>query len=368
MSSDTIRVGIVGLGGNTRLRHVPGLRACENVKIVAVCNRRHESTAQAAAEFDIPQQYSHWEQVVADPAIDAVVIGTWPYLHCPITLACLEAGKHVLTEARMAMNLAEARQMLAASQAHPECVCQIVPSPFGLKYDAAVSRLLNEGYLGQLREIVVLAASDALADDHAPLSWRQVGELSGLNMLTLGIVYETLVRWVPEAVRVLAQAHACVPHRLDPATGVERRVGTPDSVQIATVHEGGARGLFHISGVTRFGPGHQVHLYGSEGTLKYELAPDDRLTGARRDDAELAQIDVAPGEQGGWRVEAEFVDAIRGRANVERTDFEQGVRYMEFTEAVARSAASGQAVDLPLDVEADVAAETVGESQAADSS
>jgi predicted dehydrogenase len=48
----------------------------------------------------------------------------------------------------------------------------------------------------------------------------------------------------------------------------------------------------------------------------------------------------------GWRVEEEFVNAIRGREKVSRTTFEDGVRYMEFTEAVARSAALGQAVDV----------------------
>src|SRR5688572_2859248 len=131
MSNDQIRVGIVGLGGNCRLRHVPGFRACLGVQIAAVCNRRRESTLAAAAEFNIPKIFDRWEDLVADPNLDAVLIGTWPYLHCPITLAALASGKHVLLEARMAMNAAEARAMLAASQARPELVCQIVPSPLG---------------------------------------------------------------------------------------------------------------------------------------------------------------------------------------------------------------------------------------------
>ena len=50
-----------------------------------------------------------------------------PYLHCPVTLAALDEGKHVLTEARMAMTAAEAREMLAASVASPQLVTQIVP-------------------------------------------------------------------------------------------------------------------------------------------------------------------------------------------------------------------------------------------------
>ena len=348
-SNQTIRVGIVGLGGNARLRHVGGLRACENVEIRAVCNRRPESTAAVAHEFGIPKTFEHWQDLVADPELDAVLIGAWPYLHCPATLAALEANKHVLTEARMAMNAAEARQMLAASQAHPKLVCQIVPSPLGFRAHRVVKRLIESGYLGQLREVLVSAANDNLADAETPLSWRQVRELSGLNMLTLGIVHETLMRWVPQPRRVVAQAQAFVPERFDPATGMRRRVGTPDSVQVLAVLESGAQAVYRASGVARFGSGTSIELYGSEGTIKYELAPHDRLWAARRGESELAEVDVPADEAYGWRVEAEFIDAIRGQGRIEFTDFASGVRYMEFTEAVARSAATGTAIDLPLE-------------------
>ena len=109
---NTIRVGIVGLGANTRLHHVPGLRACENVEIAGVCNRRPESTKQAADEYGIPKSFDNWQELVADDDIDAVVIGTWPYLHCDITVAALQAQKHVLVEARMARDADEAHRML----------------------------------------------------------------------------------------------------------------------------------------------------------------------------------------------------------------------------------------------------------------
>ena len=57
---DTIHVGIVGLGANTRSKHLPGLRACEAIEISGVCNRTIESTARAAAEFEIPRSYESW--------------------------------------------------------------------------------------------------------------------------------------------------------------------------------------------------------------------------------------------------------------------------------------------------------------------
>jgi predicted dehydrogenase len=343
---ETIRVGIVGLGENTRLRHVPGLRACPGVEITAVCNRTAESTARAAREHGIPQTFNDWRALVVDPGIDAVVIGTWPYLHAAITIAALEAGKHVLTEARMASSLDEARRMLEASRKMPQLVTQIVPSPVGLAVDRTVRRLIREGYLGELREVVVLATNDAYAGAEAPLHWRQKTKYSGRNMLTLGILHETLTRWVPQPVRVLAQTHVFTRERIDPETGRRGPVETPDAVQVLAEFPSGGRGVYHFSGAVHHGPGIQIHLYGSEGTLKLLTAPREHLVGARRGEPDVKEIPVPPEELGGWRVEAEFIGAIRGQEQVQFTDFVSGVQYMAFTEAVAESARTGSAVSV----------------------
>lgn len=354
MRGDILRIGLVGAGGNTRTRHIPGLRAIPGVEIVAVCNRRPESTAAAAGEFGIPRTFAHWQDLVADPAVDAVVIGTWPYLHCPVTLAALSAGKHVLTEARLAMNAAEAHRMLAAAREQPALIAQVVPSPFGLTADAVVKDLIRDGYLGELREVEVIGRGGSLADPNAPLHWRQDGALSGLNMLQLGILHETLMRWVPPPVRVLAQVHAFIPTRIDPEGGVRRRVGTPDSVQVLAILDGGARATYQLSGVTPVGGGMSIRLFGSEGMLHYDLE-GDRLWGRTRSAGELSEIAVPAEKRGGWRVESDFVDSVRTGARVRFTDFATGVAYMEFTDAVARSAETGEAVSLPLEEFADAA-------------
>ena len=147
----TIRVGLVGAGGIARSRHVPGLRAIEGVEITGVVARSAASTRRAADELAIPTAYPSWEDLVADPAIDAVVVATWPYLHAPVTIAALQAGRHVLCEGRMAMNADEARAMLAASLARPDRVAMLVPGPFSFFADAAVRRLLDEGAIGTPR-------------------------------------------------------------------------------------------------------------------------------------------------------------------------------------------------------------------------
>jgi predicted dehydrogenase len=369
MAHPPLRVGLVGAGANTRARHIPGLRALPDVEIVAVCNRRPTSTAAAARAYAIPRTFERWQDLVADPDVDAVVIGTWPYLHCPITLAALEAGKHVLTEARLSLNAAEAHRMLAAARQHPGLVTQVVPSPYGLKGHDVMVELLQSGYVGELREAYVFSFSAALADPAAPLSWRQDAALSGFNMLALGIVHETFLRWVPPPVRVLAQAHAFLPSRIDPESGARRPVGTPDSVQVLAVLANGARAVYHLSGVTPFGQGAGIRLYGTEGVLHYDLAADrifgagragsrQRPEGATSAPAEaLEEIPIPADKARAWRVEAEFVEAIRTGSPIHFSDFVTGVAYMEFTEAVARSAERGAAVELPLAEFADGAAD-----------
>jgi predicted dehydrogenase len=341
MSTDTIRIGMVGAGANTRLRHVPGFRNIPGVELVGVVNRSRESSERAAAEFEIPRVFDSWQELVDDDEIDAVMIGTWPNMHCEVTCRALEAGKHVMTEARMARTAAEARQMLACSEEHPELITQIVPSPFAFFCTDYVRNLIDDGFLGQLRELVVIGADDGFHDVQAPLHWRQDRDISGLNVLAMGILHEAALRWAPDPTRVFAQMTTFAPDRPDGVATIA------DSVQVMTEIQGGARGLYHLSGIGLFGPGFHLHLYGSHGTIRVDLGAGTLMIGTVGDEA-LHQPNIPEEQQGGWRVEDEFIGAIRGTETIRLTDFATGVKYMEFTEAVAKSAESNQPVDLPI--------------------
>jgi predicted dehydrogenase len=347
MGSGEIRIGIIGAGQITRKRHLPGFAAIPGVRVVGVCNLHRESSAKVAREFNIPKIYAGWEHLVEDDGIDAIVIGAWPYLHCPVTLAAIGAGKHVLTQARMAMNARESQRMLDASLEHPELVMMVVPSPYGLTGDAFVRSLIDGGYLGAIREVHVHGLSGELADPAAPIGWRQMTKYSGFNMLTLGILYETALRWTPPVNRVFAYASKHVAKRGDPETGKVVKVGTPDSVQVLTTHEGGASGTYRLSGIVWHDSRMGISIYGAEGTLIYELSRDE-IIGGRRKDAGLQILTIPEKLRGGWQVEADFVAAIRRERPVTRTDFATGVKYMQFTEAVARSSRHQHPVGLPL--------------------
>ena len=73
MALDTIRVGVVGAGANTRGRHIPGLLAIEGIEVVSVCNRSLDSSERVAAHFGIPRVYRHWWELVAADDSDAIV-------------------------------------------------------------------------------------------------------------------------------------------------------------------------------------------------------------------------------------------------------------------------------------------------------
>ena len=347
ISQGELRIGIVGAGQITRTRHLPGFRRLPGVKVVAVCNRHRESAARIAREFDIPRIYANWEELIGDREIDAVVIGAWPYLHCPITLAALDAGKHVLTQARMAMNAREAQRMLDKSRECSALTAMIVPSPYGLTGEAFVRSLISDGYIGGLRELHVQSLTSDLADPESSMGWRQMTRYSGFNTLTLGILYETVLRWVAPANRVLAHASKIIQQRRDPELDKVVRVGTPDSLHILTTQEDGSSGVYRLSAVLWHEQAMSAALYGSEGTLIYDFLRDE-IHGARRSDKKLQVLPVPEEVKGGWRVEDDFVASILGERPVTRTSFTTGVRYMQFTEAVARSSRHQVSVTLPL--------------------
>ncbi|MCZ6551826.1 MAG: Gfo/Idh/MocA family oxidoreductase, partial [candidate division NC10 bacterium] len=282
MRTEPIRVGIVGAGANTRLKHIPGLRAIPNVEIVSVANRTRDSGERVAREFGIPKVYDHWLELVEADDTDAICIGTWPYLHCPVTLAALENDKHVLCEARMALNAAEAHIMLEAARHHPHLVTQVVPAPHTLAVDGTIQKLIAHGYLGEVLTVELRGLQPTFVDREGLLHWRYDVDLSGFNTLTMGIWYEAMMRWVGPASRVMAMTKVCVPQRKD-MSGLLRTVTVPDHVDIIAHLACGAIAHLRFSAVTGLAPANEVWLFGTEGTLRLDTASLELYGGRRRD-------------------------------------------------------------------------------------
>jgi predicted dehydrogenase len=342
-----IRVGIIGAGGIVSSVHVPGLKRQAQVELVSVANRSLESSQRAAAELGIGRAHADWEELLDAGGLDAVLIGTWPYMHRTITLAALERGLHVLCQARMANDTAEAREMLAASRRNPELVCQLVPSSGTYRIDRALQRLLGERYVGEILSVDVAMLQRGFAAFDGELDWRHDPEFSGVNVLNVGGTYESAMRWLGAGNRVSAMTRVHVPQRRD-GEGRLRAATLPDHVEVLYELANGAPVHMKFSETTGLSPGNQIWIYGSEGTIHVDA--EQRVFVGRRGDRELAELPNPREQQAAHRVEEEFINAIRGREPVTMNTFEIGVRYMEWTEAVHRSAASRAAVSLPLTI------------------
>lgn len=327
-----LRIGIIGAGGNTRARHIPGFKAISGVEVTVVCNRTMESGQRVAREFGIPFATTSAKDIIESRDIDAICIGTWPNMHAKLAVAALRAGKHVLTEARMARNLPEAEMMLEESVQRPSLVAQIVPAPMSLPFDATVIELLQRGTLGTVREVLLTATSDGLAESSLPLTWRQDVAYSGKNTLYLGIYYEMVLRWLGRGVTsVVADAAIFTKERKD-EEGVPEPTTIPESVTVLGAYADGARLVAHFSGVERSGARSEIRLNGSKAGLRLDLLKNELWLTRAGEKEQL--VTIAPEKRGAWRVEADFVDSIRTGRAASLTDFATGVKYMQFTEAV----------------------------------
>jgi predicted dehydrogenase len=335
-----LRIGVVGAGGIVRSTHLPALAALPDVEVIAVCNARRETAESVAREFGIPEVSESWADMTERPDLDIIWIGTPPVLHAPVTISALRSGKHVFCQARMAMTLKEGRDMLVAAQAHPELVSMLCPPRVGMKGGRYFKKLLSDGYAGDLRHFHLMVHSDLFSDAGTPAHWRQRVEICGVNALSVGVYAEILNDWLGSPLRLQAQMKTAVPMR-----GLNK-VDVPDVIQVIGEWSNSLLGTLDWSAVALFSPDAALTIYGRDGTLVYNFTKD-QIFGARRGDMCMTELSIPAEYATLWTLEADFIDAIR---NGKRSfaSFDAGVRYLEFTEAVIRSARGGRAVKLPM--------------------
>jgi predicted dehydrogenase len=336
-----LRIGIVGAGGIVRTRHLPALKKHPDAEIVAVSNSTYESSEKFCQE-NLPQAtpMRNWADLLALPDLDVIWIGTPPYMHSAVTISALEAGKHVFCQARMSMDLAEAEEMLAASKRYPELVTMLCPPPYGLRGDLLIKKLLAENFVGRPHHVRLQSRNANFLNPEAPAHWRQKIEISGLNVLTLGIYVEVMQRWLGSITGVFARGKILQPLR----QGYE--VIIPDVLNVLCQFEDGAEGVLEFSGVDSFGRGDRLEIYGDQGTLIYDFT-NDVIEGGKVGNEKLQAMEI-PGElESGWRVEEDFLNAVKSKGRVRpHPDFEEGVRYMRVVQAVADSRARNCWVDV----------------------
>jgi predicted dehydrogenase len=338
-----LKIGIVGAGTVVKTRHLPALRKIPDVEVVAICNSSYESSEKCCTEY-VPEAtpYGNWAELVSHPDIDIVWIGTPPYLHSTVALSALEAGKHVFTQARMAMNLSEADEMFAAAQRNPHLVTMVCPPPHGLRGSLFMQKLLAEDFLGHPHHLRLQSLSGAYINPDAPPHWRQRDELSGINVLTLGIYAEVVQRWFGPITHVFARQKTINSVRY----GYEIRI--PDLVIVLCKFESGMEGVMEFSGVALFETSDRLQVFGNQGMLSYDFSTD-RIMGGRLGEKDASEIEIPPELEQRWRVEEDFIAAVRSPASIQpQPSFAVGVQYMRVVQAVADSVAVGSEVQIAV--------------------
>lgn len=339
--ADTVRVGMVGAGWVATNRHLPALTRLENAEVCQIWSRQSEKARKAAGDFGISAVVEAWERIVESPDVDAVVVATPPNLHHTVTLAALTAGKHVLCQGRMARNLQEANEMLNAAQSSMLVTALYPPRP-GLKGDRVMRRLLQqENYVGEIREVRLTSLS--FAEETNSYQWTEDPEVFGVGTMTLGLWTEVLNRWVGHAARVAAVAQTRRKQRKTSTGGWVQAV-VPDSLAVVAKLECGASATYHFSSRAFGGPGHLLEIFGSRGALAYKFFAEE-IQGISDADTAMQAIPVPASEERSQTTDSEFVQAILTGSPVS-PDFEDGVRYMAFCDAVAYAALEGTSVEV----------------------
>lgn len=293
--------------------------------------------------------FDDWRELVNLPEVDAVVVTAWPDTRAPVVIAALEAGKHVLCEAAMAVDRPSAQAMYEASRQRPHLKTLLSSMATVARGDATARKLISDGFVGRVLQVVDYRMDGRYADPTVPLHWRQSRQSSGVNFQFLGERFNVIRRWLGDHRGVFALAKTFDPNR----PGATSQGQLPDTMNVLAELEDGTPVSYIHSGIARFAGQARLEIYGTEGTLVYGLdGPPwvEEIHGARADETALHPIPLPDDAVRRETVDEAFIAMIREdkEPSPELSTFYDGMKYVEFLTACFLSAERGAWVDLPL--------------------
>ena len=330
LETKKIGIGFIGTGGIADL-HSNGYKKNENARIIAVADIVAEIAEQKRIAYGADRSYSDYNQLLKDPAVDAVDICVPNFLHSQVAIAAAEAGKHVLCEKPLSLTAAETRKLLA------------VRDRMGVKIGEAfmvrthpqwlrARELVASGRIGQLRS--ALGFFSYFNND--PSNIRNIPACGGGALMDIGCYPITTSRFMfgEEPSRVLGLVER------DPHLKVDRLTS-------AILDFPSGQSTFTCS--TQLVPYQRSHFLGTRGRIEIEIpfnAPNDRLCRIRIDDGSdmfgsgVATEDFPICDQ--YTIQGDvFSRAVRGDADVP-VSLEDTLKNMAVIDAIFRSADSGK--------------------------
>jgi predicted dehydrogenase len=329
---EPVRWGILGAANIGVRKVIPAMQRGTRSRMVAIASRDLAKAQAAASELGIPRAYGSYEELLADPEIEAVYNPLPNHLHVPWTIRAAEAGKHVLCEKPIALSASEARRLLDVQartgvqigegfmvRNHPQWL--------------AVRELVAAGRIGQLRVV----AGHFAYFRRDPNDVRSVPEWGGGGLMDVGCYPITMSRWLfgeePDAVIGIVDR--------DPELGVDRIASG-----LMRFPSGGQATFTSAMQLVHY---QRMQLHGTQGRIEVPIpfnAPNDRPCRIFVDDGREL------GDRSAETIEFPVVDqytlqgdnfsaAIRGERSVP-VSVEDAVANMAVIDAIFRSVESGR--------------------------
>ncbi len=374
-----IGMGLVG-PGFVAAHHIDAVRRLGDVDVIAIAGSSQESTERKAREYKVDHAYGDYHALIADPDVHVIHNTTPNYLHLPITLAALEAGKHVISDKPLAMNSEEGRRLRDAAVAAR--VAHVVT--FNYRGNPLVQQargMVARGETGPVGFVHGHYLQDWMTDPNI-YSWRSDPAKGGVSsaLADIGSHWCDLAEHMSGSriTSVLADLTTIVPVRYSSgasadafSTGgldkhVEMHTQSEDLASVLLRFENGARGCFSVGQVL---PGHkndlELELNGRACSLKWKQEEQNQLwighhnkpNASMAKDPSLVSLDarrythLPGGHQEAWsdaffNVIRDAYDWIRAGAEPRRKPemlptFEDGYRSTCVIEAMLRSCAAG---------------------------
>ena len=341
-----IRIGIIGVGGIGKGRHLNEMLKCEGAEVVALCDIDAERLEAARQLAGISQDkcYTDYHELIDDADVDAVEVCTPNYLHAEMAIAVLNAGKPLNLEKPIAMNYDEALKIVEAERASDTfgMTCftyRFMPS---VRY---ACQLMKENVIGDIVGLNVTYAKSSAFWEGRRLEWRFVKEYAASGVAgDLGVHLVDLAQLLAgEICELCAMTDIVVKERITLDGSKVASVETDDNCFFLARFKNGASGTFHI---TRSAIGHsntiRYDVYGTKGSISFVLdksVPDTIIlcTGEGDPKSFVSKEIAVPKEF--YLTQAEgFVGAINGLSDGLFPTLSAGAQGQKVIDAILKSA------------------------------
>lgn len=326
-----LRWGVLSTANIGIKKVLPGMQRGQYCSVDAIASRDLARAQQAAAQLNIPKAYGSYDELLADPNIDAIYNPLPNQLHLPWTIRAAEAGKHVLCEKPLTLTVAEAKTLLAVRD---RCRVQIGEA-FMIRSALPWLRLhelIDSGRIGQIRSI--LGAFSYFNAD--PANIRNQIACGGGALLDIGcyLIHASRYAFAQEPTRVVALIDR------DPAMQIDRLTS-------AILDFPAGQSIFTCS--TQLVPYQRMQFLGTRGRIEIEIpfnAPPDRPTriwideGGDLSGADLITETFAAADQYTLQGDAFSQAILEGRPVP--VPVEDAIKNMRVIEAIFESGQSGQ--------------------------